>query len=606
MRTGNFSELLNPALSGRCVTTPARSIRTQASSIRRPSPSFVRKPRTTDLSPCGQPPGPPATWCDAGPGCAEAAEPLSARRTWAYPGRPSTTTTSQTNTVDNTFQWDTRMDWNISSKDQIFGRFSYNHEPSTHPAPLGPILDGGGFRQTPVSLFRWVRTSPARRPTSSPPASRTSSASVTTTATTPVSMRTPTTAHPCASSLGLGGVTTAQNNSGLPFFAVAGLSNFGSPQFYATNEYENVYQILDNVTKVVGNHSHQGRRGASSASGSPPRSRRRRAEPTPSPGSYTGRQGLAEHRLRSRRPADEQHEQRGDLERVHVGRRALQPRRVPVQDDWKASQRLTVNYGMDATTTRRRTWSVTTTRRPLCPRARLSAGSSTGRVSASLASKQGDRDFRSPLHVSLALDEDFTSGSSTSTTATWCSHRRPTLHRVQVLPTRCHGEGGCPRRLRHLLRRAGERRILPESSARTFRSSSTRTSTASSCTARRCLRQQRVHAGGRAFRTTIASRTSELDLTAQRCAAARAKVRTPYSEQFNLTVEYGISNSLVGARRVCGCGIAAPAVRSPIPNGAVGLAPSAFGSGYVNSSGRQGTNPLPALPSLRRLLLYRL
>ena len=58
-----------------------------------------------------------------------------------------------------------------------------------------------------------------------------------------------------ASSLGLGGIPYAPNNGGLPKFNVGGMSGFGSPTFYATNEYENVYQILDNVTKVVGNHT---------------------------------------------------------------------------------------------------------------------------------------------------------------------------------------------------------------------------------------------------------------------------------------------------------------------------------------------------------------
>jgi len=39
---------------------------------------------------------------------------------------------------DNTWQWDTRMDWNISQHDQVFARFSYLNEPAFHPAPLAP------------------------------------------------------------------------------------------------------------------------------------------------------------------------------------------------------------------------------------------------------------------------------------------------------------------------------------------------------------------------------------------------------------------------------------------------------------------------------------
>ena len=44
----------------------------------------------------------------------------------------------------NTFQWDTRVDWNVSPKDQAFARFSYLNQRGANQAPLGPILDGGG------------------------------------------------------------------------------------------------------------------------------------------------------------------------------------------------------------------------------------------------------------------------------------------------------------------------------------------------------------------------------------------------------------------------------------------------------------------------------
>src|SRR6185312_276634 len=58
-----------------------------------------------------------------------------------------------------------------------------------------------------------------------------------------------------ASDLGLGGIPYAMNNGGLPIFNVAGISTFGSPGWYASNEYGKVYQILDNVIKVIGKHT---------------------------------------------------------------------------------------------------------------------------------------------------------------------------------------------------------------------------------------------------------------------------------------------------------------------------------------------------------------
>ena len=44
---------------------------------------------------------------------------------------------------DDTWQWDQRLDWNLSAKDQSYVRYSYTHEQLGFAPPLGPILDGG-------------------------------------------------------------------------------------------------------------------------------------------------------------------------------------------------------------------------------------------------------------------------------------------------------------------------------------------------------------------------------------------------------------------------------------------------------------------------------
>src|SRR6201997_3291079 len=46
---------------------------------------------------------------------------------------------------DNIIQWDQRLDWNISARDQSYARYSYNHEIKTNGLPLGTILDGSGY-----------------------------------------------------------------------------------------------------------------------------------------------------------------------------------------------------------------------------------------------------------------------------------------------------------------------------------------------------------------------------------------------------------------------------------------------------------------------------
>ncbi len=53
-------------------------------------------------------------------------------------------TAPATASENNTAQWDARVDYNFSPKDQAFGRFSYANNPSTYTPPLG-VLDGGGY-----------------------------------------------------------------------------------------------------------------------------------------------------------------------------------------------------------------------------------------------------------------------------------------------------------------------------------------------------------------------------------------------------------------------------------------------------------------------------
>jgi hypothetical protein len=45
---------------------------------------------------------------------------------------------------NNTTQYDVRADYNLSSKDQAFGRYSYSNNPQLYTPPLG-VLDGGGY-----------------------------------------------------------------------------------------------------------------------------------------------------------------------------------------------------------------------------------------------------------------------------------------------------------------------------------------------------------------------------------------------------------------------------------------------------------------------------
>jgi hypothetical protein len=159
------------------------------------------------------------------------------------------------NSTDNTFQWDTRMDWNISSHDQSFARYSYSHELSYRPSPLGPILDGGNFGDDGNTSNLGENFAFSETHFFNPNLSNEFRFGYTY---GHFLFLQPNYNVDLSPTLGLGGIPFGAGypqNGGLAYFSVAGVSQFGSPQSYPANERQNVYQILDNVTKIVGNHS---------------------------------------------------------------------------------------------------------------------------------------------------------------------------------------------------------------------------------------------------------------------------------------------------------------------------------------------------------------
>ena len=127
MRQGNFSELLNPALTSSDVT------------VRLYEPNSGG---TSPLSCNGQ----------SNVLCTNQISTVAQHLFNLFPAPNANGAKTYNNYVvnrsvrDNTFQWDTRLDWNISPKDQTFIRFSYTHEPQFRSPPLGPTLDGGAFQ----------------------------------------------------------------------------------------------------------------------------------------------------------------------------------------------------------------------------------------------------------------------------------------------------------------------------------------------------------------------------------------------------------------------------------------------------------------------------
>ena len=247
MKQGNFSELLNTTFMG----MPASS-----GGIHLTDPGSI-----TPSNPSGNPLG---TACGK-PGnnvmCPSQIDTVASNYLNLFPTGPAASAggTFANNysmlrrAQDNTFQFDTRLDWNVSAKDQAFARFSLVNEPAYHPAPLPNGLDGGWnmnfgdvgaiinrgdnfafsethiFSNTTTNEFRfgynWGHFAYLQDDASNPN---------------------------FAASLGLGGIPGGANNGGTPLISIGGIAYSGSSGYYPTNEYQNVFQILDNLSKTMG------------------------------------------------------------------------------------------------------------------------------------------------------------------------------------------------------------------------------------------------------------------------------------------------------------------------------------------------------------------
>jgi hypothetical protein len=158
-------------------------------------------------------------------------------------------------TKNNTIQWDQRVDWNIAARDQTYVRYSYVHVSNGLTPPLGPILDGttsyAGISQTYLSENFMVSETHQFSPSTinefrfsyNYGKFRNLQANYDVDE---------------ASKLGLGGMPYGPeypDNGGLPSVSIGTPQAFGSHGNDPSNEGQNLYQILDNFTKILGNHS---------------------------------------------------------------------------------------------------------------------------------------------------------------------------------------------------------------------------------------------------------------------------------------------------------------------------------------------------------------
>lgn len=154
---------------------------------------------------------------------------------------------------NDTTQYDVRVDYNLSAKDQAFGRYSYSNNPSSSTPPLG-ILDGGGFG-TGGHVTNYGKSGVF---------SETHFFSPTLSNEFRVGYNWLFAAYlqqnsgvDIAQQLGLGGIPFGPSLGGMPDigFGSNSIDSVGVAGYVPSNEKQNVLQLIDNVSKVWGPHS---------------------------------------------------------------------------------------------------------------------------------------------------------------------------------------------------------------------------------------------------------------------------------------------------------------------------------------------------------------
>jgi hypothetical protein len=171
------------------------------------------------------------------------------------PGLYSNYSVNRNATTDvNAF--DARIDANISSEDQIFGRLSWSHAPSLSPGPFAGFADGGGFGngdQHVDTIGAAISYTHSFNPTLVNEA-RIGFSREYTSRVQPYGNDT----SNIPGKFGIQGIQQTPGNGGLPYFGIGGLSQLGSSEWLVSDRYSNTLQFTENLTKTYRSHTFKG------------------------------------------------------------------------------------------------------------------------------------------------------------------------------------------------------------------------------------------------------------------------------------------------------------------------------------------------------------
>ncbi len=149
--------------------------------------------------------------------------------------------------------FDVRGDFNLSDKNQFFGRFSYVDNPITYPGVFGGLADGGAFQdgiQTALAKQSVIAFTHVFTPTTIN-VFRFGYNDLHTTRFGPLGSN----LTDLPGQFGIQGIQQSKENGGLPTLGINGLTNLGSSAFLPSDETSKTQQYTDDFTKSFGKHS---------------------------------------------------------------------------------------------------------------------------------------------------------------------------------------------------------------------------------------------------------------------------------------------------------------------------------------------------------------
>jgi len=160
---------------------------------------------------------------------------------------------SSPNLFEHRNSFDARGDFAMTQKDQAFFRYSYSDDPQYIPGLFGGVADGGAFQQG-IQTAKANQYAIVYTRTFSPTTvnvARVGYNHLHTTRTGPLGAD----STNIPSQYGITAIPQGQLNGGLPAITFGGLSTLGSNNFLPSDETSQTIQFTDDFTKIYGKHS---------------------------------------------------------------------------------------------------------------------------------------------------------------------------------------------------------------------------------------------------------------------------------------------------------------------------------------------------------------